>query len=29
MNARKIMALVKKDLTQYFASPMGYLVLAV
>jgi ABC-2 type transport system permease protein len=29
MNARKILALMQKDLTQYFASPMGYLVLTV
>jgi ABC-2 type transport system permease protein len=29
MNALKIMALVRKDLTQYFASPVGYLVLTV
>src|SRR5208337_4536716 len=29
MNSRKTLALVKKDLTQYFASPMGYIVLAV
>jgi ABC-2 type transport system permease protein len=29
MNSRKIVALVKKDLIQYFASPMGYLVLTV
>lgn len=29
MNFQKVMAIVRKDLGQYFTSPMGYIVLAV
>ncbi|HEY5040111.1 MAG TPA: ABC transporter permease subunit [bacterium] len=29
MNSRKILAIIRKDMTHYFASPIGYVVLAV
>src|SRR5260221_3646430 len=29
MNSRRVLAIVRKDMMQYLASPMGYIVLAV